>query len=166
MGSRRRRAGWRGGALVSLTSLLVGMPDAGAADAAATQAVPAAAQVVAPIVSSLDPVQIQGQSLQTALPDGATVTTRQELHDRAIDSWEDFSQRGEPAVSFNRQNDSVNVRGVDQDRVVTRIDGIRLPWVNDGARGVKGGLGAVDFNSLCGSFGFCGGRSGIAQPVA
>ena len=32
--------------------------------------------------------------------------------------------------------------------MLTRVDGIRLPWLDDGARGVKGGLEAVDFNSL------------------
>ncbi|WP_154587752.1 TonB-dependent receptor plug domain-containing protein, partial [Bordetella pertussis] len=41
-----------------------------------------------------------------------------------------------------------NIRGLDENRVVTRIDGIRLPWLDDGARGIQGGLNAVDFNTL------------------
>ena len=53
-------------------------------------------------------------------------------------SWGDLSKRLEPGVNFNRQNNSINIRGLDQDRVLTRVDGIRLPWLDDGARGVKG----------------------------
>ncbi|AHV92147.1 tonB-dependent hemoglobin/transferrin/lactoferrin receptor family protein [Bordetella holmesii 30539] len=63
-------------------------------------------------------------------------------------SWSDVSKRLDPGVTFNRQNNSINIRGLDQDRVLTRIDGIRLPFLDDGARGVKGGLEAVDFNTL------------------
>ena len=58
--------------------------------------------------------------------------------------------------------------------MLTRVDGIRLPWLDDGARGVKGGLESVDFNSLSrldivrgadasGSGGGSGAISGIAD---
>jgi hemoglobin/transferrin/lactoferrin receptor protein len=70
------------------------------------------------------------------------------MDDLQIRNWSDLGKRAEPGVSFNRQNNSINIRGLDQDRVLTRVDGIRLPWLDDGARGVKGGLEAVDFNSL------------------
>src|SRR5690606_31249901 len=82
------------------------------------------------------------------LPAGSTRITRSQLEDRAIDDWDDFARRGDAAVNYSRGTDSVNVRGVDRDRVVTRIDGIRLPWLTDGARGEQGGLSAVDFGSL------------------
>lgn len=99
-------------------------------------------------VPTLTPLRVQGQASTPELPEGAVVITREQMDERAIESWEDFAKRGEPGVNFSRENNSVNIRGMDQDRVVTRIDGIRLPWLNDGARGEKGGMGAVNFNSL------------------
>lgn len=103
---------------------------------------------MAPAISTLEPIRVQGEQLLTGLPAGTTITTRLMLGERAIDSWEDFSQRGEPGLNFNRQNQSVNIRGMDADRVVTRVDGIRIPWQNDGSRGVKGGLETINFNTL------------------
>lgn len=98
-------------------------------------------------VSQLGVIEVQGDAL-APLPEGSTRVTRTELDDRSIESWEDFGRRGSAAVNFNRGSDSVNVRGMDGDRVSTRIDGIRLPWLTDGARGVQGGLSSVDFGSL------------------
>src|SRR3546814_12565069 len=60
-------------------------------------------------VSTLSPIVVKGQTLQTQLPVGSTVTTRQMLDDRAIDSWEDFSKSGEPRVTFNRLNKTVHI---------------------------------------------------------
>src|SRR5690606_28789015 len=91
-------------------------------------------------VHTLAPLRVQGDSLLADLPEGTTITTRQQLDQRAIESWEDFSKRGEPGVNFNTQNNSVNIRGLDGDRVVTRVDGIRVPWLQDGARDADGGL--------------------------
>ncbi len=99
-------------------------------------------------VQVLSPLQVQGQSLLADLPEGTTITTRQQLDQRAIESWEDFSKRGEPGVNFNTQNNSVNIRGLDGDRIVTRVDGIRVPWLQDGARDADGGLDTIAFNSL------------------
>ncbi len=98
-------------------------------------------------IQALSPVRVQGQ-LEYQLPEGASVTYRETLVERSIESWDDFGKRAEPGVNFNRQNNSINIRGMDQDRVVTRVDGVRIPWLNDGARGVKGGLNTIDFNSL------------------
>lgn len=99
-------------------------------------------------ITTLAPVVVTGQVIQTELPEGTTVTTRQTLDERAVNSWDDFSNRVAPGVNFSRQNNSVNIRGMDADRVVTTIDGIELPWITDGARGTEGGLNSVDFNSL------------------
>lgn len=99
-------------------------------------------------IQELSPLVVQGQRLETELPEGSSIVTRQELDDRSINSWEDFSKRAEPGVNFNANTKSVNIRGMDQDRVVTRVDGIRLPWLNDGARGEKGGLDMLNFNTL------------------
>jgi len=98
-------------------------------------------------VTQLAPVKVEGDGAVSA-PAWETTTDRKRLDDLQIRNWSDLGKRAEPGVSFNRQNNSINIRGLDQDRVLTRVDGIRLPWLDDGARGVKGGLEAVDFNSL------------------
>nr|WP_175211557.1 TonB-dependent receptor [Achromobacter anxifer] len=98
-------------------------------------------------VAQLEPVKVEGEGA-VVTPAWETSTDRKRLDDLQIRNWSDLGKRAEPGVSFNRQNSSINIRGLDQDRVLTRVDGIRLPWLDDGARGLKGGLEAVDFNSL------------------
>jgi len=98
-------------------------------------------------VSQLTPVTVQADALRSD-PAWVSTTTRQDMDSLQVRSWEDVGKRMDAGVNFNRQNNSINIRGMDGNRVLTRIDGIRLPWLDDGARGVKGGLNAVDFNSL------------------
>lgn len=97
--------------------------------------------------TQLSPVTVEGVRAGID-PAWQTTTDRKELDALQIRNWSDFGKRAEPGVSFNRQNNSINIRGLDQGRVLTRVDGIRLPWLDDGARGVKGGLDAIDFNAL------------------
>jgi len=100
-----------------------------------------------PGVTELAPVQVEGEES----PEPAawqTSTDRERLDALQIRGWSDLGRRAEPGVNFNRQSGSINIRGLDQDRVLTRVDGVRLPWLDDGARGVKGGLEAVDFDML------------------
>ena len=98
-------------------------------------------------VPSLSVIEVQGQVMES-LPEGSSRLSRTQLDDRDIDSWEDLARRGSAGVNFSRGTDSVNVRGMDRDRVVTRVDGIRVPWLTDGSRGEEGGLSAIDFSSL------------------
>jgi len=98
-------------------------------------------------VTQLAPVTVQADAPDIE-PAWARTTTRQDLDAMHVRDWSDLGKRLDAGVGFNRQNNSINIRGLDGDRVATRIDGIRLPWLDDGARGVKGGLNAVDFNAL------------------
>ena len=98
-------------------------------------------------VPRLSIIEVQGQVAEQ-LPEGSTRLSRTQLDDRGIEDWDDLARRGDAGVNFSRGTDSVNVRGMDRDRVVTRVDGIRLPWLTDGARGEQGGLSAIDFRSL------------------
>ncbi|MFU1912442.1 TonB-dependent hemoglobin/transferrin/lactoferrin family receptor [Bordetella avium] len=98
-------------------------------------------------VSQLAPVKVETVGPRPE-PAWTTITTRAALDSVMAYDWTDVGKRIEPGVTFNRQNNSINIRGLDQDRVLTRIDGIRLPYLDDGARGVKGGLETVDFNTL------------------
>ena len=98
-------------------------------------------------VSQLMPVTVQGDALHID-PAWITSTTRQDMERLQVRDWQDVGKRMDAGVNFNRQNNSINIRGLDGNRVLTRVDGIRLPWLDDGARGVKGGLNAIDFNAL------------------
>ena len=98
-------------------------------------------------VTQLQPVVVQAPYHAIDTP-WTTHTDRQALDDLQIQSWSDFGQRADPGVKFNPRTQSINIRGLDESRVNTRIDGIRQPWLNDGARGVRGGLSAFDFNTL------------------
>ena len=124
-------------------------------------------------MTNLDPVRVEGEGSRPA-PAWQSSTDRKRLDELQVRNWSDFGRRVEPGVNFNRLTNSINIRGLDQDRVLTRVDGIRLPWLDDGARGVKGGLESVDFNSLSrldivrgadasGSGGGSGAISGIAD---
>ena len=90
-------------------------------------------------VTNLDPVRVEGEGSRPA-PAWQSSTDRKRLDELQVRNWSDFGRRVEPGVNFNRLTNSINIRGLDQDRVLTRVDGIRLPWLDDGARGVKGGL--------------------------
>lgn len=78
----------------------------------------------------------------------ATETTREELSQSQITSIDDLGRSLEPGVSFNDSNGSVNIRGLDGPRVLTTVDGIQIPYLDDGARGADGGINSFDFNSL------------------
>ncbi|WP_395335945.1 TonB-dependent hemoglobin/transferrin/lactoferrin family receptor [Novosphingobium sp. BL-8H] len=77
-----------------------------------------------------------------------TTTTAETLRERMVDSLSDYARRVDAGVNFNPNNNSINIRGLDSNRVLTTIDGIRTPWLEDGARGVQGGVASFDFNSL------------------
>lgn len=77
-----------------------------------------------------------------------TTTTIKTFQDRMIDNLSDYSRRVDAAVNYNANNNSINMRGLDQNRLLTTIDGVRTVWANDGARGVEGGVAAFDFNGL------------------
>ncbi len=99
--------------------------------------------------AELPDVEVIAQVAATAevLPT-TTQTDAETLERRQIRSFDDLSRRGEPGVTYNRTNNSINIRGLDRDRVLTTIDGIRLPWLNDAVREVNGGLDSIDFQSL------------------
>lgn len=70
------------------------------------------------------------------------------LEKRFIRNFEDLAKRAEPGVNFNRANQSINIRGLEKDRVLTTVDGIRIPYLEDKIRGEKGGVDTIEFNTL------------------
>lgn len=113
------------------------------------QAAPAPSSVgEAPVV--LDQINVQGEGVPGgALVSGPTTTRvmRQELDREQIQSLTDLSKRVEAGITFNRQTNSLNIRGLDGARVLTTIDGIRQPFIVD-TRVNRGAQNAFDFDSL------------------
>lgn len=101
----------------------------------------------------LDTTLVTGNVVQEELPT-TTRTDAKTLDERQIRSFDDLGKRAEPGVNYSRTSESINIRGLDRDRVLTTLDGIRVPWLTDGARsqgpsgGAQGGLDSIDFNGL------------------
>lgn len=132
-------------ASVASTSLILAL----AAGSAAAQS-NATAQGQQSVV--LDTIVVEGQGGQAAAPlvDGptTTTTTRQELDRQQVQDLSDLANRVEAGIGFNRTTNSVNIRGLEGVRVLTTIDGIRIPYLLDATRGATGGGNAFDFDAL------------------
>lgn len=136
----------------SSTRLLASV--ASAALASALAAGPAVAQSSAPLSAPvvLDTIVVEGQGAPAAAPlvDGptTTTTTRSELDRQQVQDLSDFANRVEAGIGFNRGTNSINIRGLEGTRVLTTIDGIRIPYLQDATRGATGGGNAFDFDAL------------------
>jgi hemoglobin/transferrin/lactoferrin receptor protein len=94
-----------------------------------------------------DTIVVTGTREETSTP-LTTRTEREALDQREVQSFEDLGRRVDAGVNFSRQTNSINLRGLDADRIRTTLDGIRLPWLGRDARGVSGGLASFDFDAL------------------
>ncbi|WP_137387615.1 TonB-dependent hemoglobin/transferrin/lactoferrin family receptor [Rhodoligotrophos defluvii] len=102
----------------------------------------------------LDPILVTA-GRPGAMGDTVLTTTipREELTFRQIDNVNEIGKLA-PNVDFNQSNGSFNIRGLDQGRVLTTIDGIRLPYLRDGARSsatganYAGGVNLIDTDML------------------
>ncbi|MDX3809673.1 MAG: TonB-dependent receptor, partial [Bosea sp. (in: a-proteobacteria)] len=98
----------------------------------------------------LDQINVQGEAQAGgALLNGPTTSrvTRQELDREQVQSLTDLANRVEAGITFNRQTNSLNIRGLDGARVLTTVDGIRQPFLVD-TRISRGAQNAFDFDSL------------------
>lgn len=99
---------------------------------------------------TFDAITIMGEVQSEDAP-WATQTDRSTLDELQILNWSQFGSRAQPGVSYNTTNKSINIRGLEGTRVLTRIDGIRQSYLTDirgDQGGVRGGLNALDFNTL------------------
>lgn len=78
----------------------------------------------------------------------ATETNERTLEAKQVRSIEDLGRTIDPGVNFNRSTNTVNIRGLEGNRVATLVDGIPLSYFRDGARGTSGGTDSFDFFSL------------------
>lgn len=130
---------------VALGALILAMAGPVFAQQQRSPAPPAAG--TEPVV--LDQINVQGERQAAPLLQGptTTTTTRAELDRQQVQSLTDLSNRVEAGITFNRQNGSLNIRGLDGARVLTTIDGIRQPFLID-TRVNRAGANAFDFDSL------------------
>ncbi|MGZ9724418.1 TonB-dependent hemoglobin/transferrin/lactoferrin family receptor [Rhizobium miluonense] len=103
-------------------------------------------------VTNLKPIVVKGKAkaTQDALADSPTAseTTAKEIDDKQITRIEDLGRSTEVGVGFNRTTGGVNIRGLGDDRVLTTVDGIEIPYLLDASRDAKGGINSFDFNAL------------------
>ncbi|PRX11803.1 UNVERIFIED_ORG: hemoglobin/transferrin/lactoferrin receptor protein [Martelella mediterranea] len=79
----------------------------------------------------------------------ATETTRDDLDANIVTDFDDFTRILEPGVTFVGDDaGSVNIRGMQGPRVSTVIDGIQIPYLDDGARDANGGMDSFSFDSI------------------
>lgn len=98
----------------------------------------------------LKQIVVDSKTKKTSIDKPTVLTERvtaKQMQERQVDRIDDIG-RLDPGVNYNRTSDSINIRGLGDNRVLTTVDGIRIPWLDDGARGVKGGMSTVDFDTL------------------
>lgn len=88
----------------------------------------------------------------------ATQTTEEQLRTNEITSIYDLGNTTEPGVEYSKRTDGPNIRGMEGPRVLTVIDGIPIPYLENYARGstattnaptnADGGATSFDFSSL------------------
>ena len=97
-------------------------------------------------VTQLPTLSLTAISADEELP-SVTTLSRDDIVKAGIQSWQDVG-RIEPGLNFDEQNNSINIRGLDRNRVQLFVDGIPNPWLQDGARGTTGGQQSFSFGSL------------------
>jgi len=69
------------------------------------------------------------------------------IEQRQVEDIRDIG-RLDPTLHYNSRTQGFVIRGLDNNRILTTIDGIRIPWLQDPARGTLGGVSNFDFNAL------------------
>jgi hemoglobin/transferrin/lactoferrin receptor protein len=95
----------------------------------------------------LAPIVLKRNQSGTEATPLTTTTDREAIQKRMVDNFQDLGRRVDAGVNVNSTSRSINLRGLDQNRVLTTIDGIRVPWLRD-PRGTQGGLDGFDFDGL------------------
>lgn len=78
----------------------------------------------------------------------ATETGAAAIERKQITSITDLGRTEQPGVTFNRSTGSVNIRGLEDSRVLTTVDGIPLTFLSDATRQATGGIDSFEFSSL------------------
>ncbi|AQX27682.1 MULTISPECIES: TonB-dependent hemoglobin/transferrin/lactoferrin family receptor [unclassified Bartonella] len=100
-------------------------------------------------IAKLKPIVIE-KKIENPLNKATVLTDRetiQNIDKKQINDIRDISHLN-PSINYSTDNNSFVIRGLNANRVLTTMDGIPLPWLNDGVRGIKGGSSAFAFNVL------------------
>ncbi len=98
--------------------------------------------------TDLEPIVLQsGKTGRVPASPLTRTTERSVIQNRMVTDFKDFARRVDAGVNFNSATQSINIRGLQDNRVLTTLDGIRQPWLAD-PRSVQGGVTAFDFDSL------------------
>ncbi|MDE1991907.1 MAG: TonB-dependent hemoglobin/transferrin/lactoferrin family receptor [Rhizobiaceae bacterium] len=101
-------------------------------------------------ITDLKPIVVKSKASKDVLADSptTTTTTAQQIDENQISRIEDLGRSTDVGVGFDRTSGGINIRGLENDRVLTTVDGIEIPYLLDGAREADGGVNSFDFNSL------------------
>ncbi|MBT9372842.1 TonB-dependent hemoglobin/transferrin/lactoferrin family receptor [Rhizobium sp. CSW-27] len=133
--------------LFTALSLISGAGHAGAQDSASQTDKKEEATVLPKVVVKGD--RVKGSVDDTPL---ATKTDRETLAKRDIQSIADLGNTEEAGVSYSSRSKGFALRGLDDDRILTTIDGIAIPYLDDRLAWnfSSGGVDSFDFSSLAG----------------
>lgn len=101
--------------------------------------------------TTLAPITLKGKRVKAGDAENtptSTETTEAQLEKKQVQSITNLGRSVDPGVNFNRATNSVNIRGLEGNRVTTLVDGIPLSYLRDNARGTSGGADSIDFFSL------------------
>lgn len=98
----------------------------------------------------LEQVVVKGKRLKGTAADTplATQTDGKTIAEKQIQTLDDLGNTTEPGVSYVARSKSVNIRGLEDDRVLTTIDNVTIPHLADMVHDSYGGADSYDFTSL------------------
>ncbi|WP_208433888.1 TonB-dependent hemoglobin/transferrin/lactoferrin family receptor [Bartonella taylorii] len=100
-------------------------------------------------VTELKPIVIKGKKIEDASDSVTILTNRKiakDIDEKQVSDVHEIS-RLDPSVAYNSEKNSFVIRGLNADRVLTTMDGIVLPWLNDILRGNSGNT-TFNFSAL------------------
>ncbi|WP_406604420.1 TonB-dependent hemoglobin/transferrin/lactoferrin family receptor [Bartonella gliris] len=100
-------------------------------------------------ITELKPIVIKAKKIEDALGSITILTNRttaKDIAEKQISDVHDIN-RLDPSIAYNAEKNSFAIRGLDADRVLTTMDGIVLPWLNDILRENSGNT-TFDFSAL------------------
>ncbi len=101
--------------------------------------------------TQLSPIVVEGRSGGISAAPASPLTKRTDravIQQRMVTDFKDFARRVDAGVNFNNRSKAINLRGLQNDRVLTTLDGIRVPWLTDPRDSARGGVNSFDFDSL------------------
>ncbi len=101
--------------------------------------------------TTLEKIVVKGKRVKGTVADTplATETDKATIAKKDIQNLDTLGDTTEPGVSLVSASKSVNIRGLEDDRVLTTIDGIAIPYLSDFVWSAYGGAAdSYDFTSL------------------